>query len=154
MRELTEQEKANRDRLRGKMEQFLAERMPLLADFAERLELKDSVMIVIDPEKFLEPVDEFMRYQVVEPEDRGWTLTRLGYFIGELLVHRLGGCWFLNEIPDSRYFLRYVVGRCTGISNSDAMIDPFYVADVYLSEPAGRSLSNFLDQVTGELRDA
>jgi hypothetical protein len=152
MRELSKQEQRRRDRLRIALDQFLAERMPVLADFANRLELTDPVIIVADPEKFLQPIDEFMRYQILEPEDRVWILTRLGYFIGELLINRLGGCWFVNEIPDSRYFLRYVVGRFPSIGNANAMIDPFYVADVYLSQPPGRSLSMFLDQVTEELR--
>jgi hypothetical protein len=95
-----------------------------------------------------------MRHQRVDPEDRVWTLTRLGYFIGELLIQRLGGCWFLNEIPDSRSFLRYVVGRFTSIRNPHAMSDPFFVADVFLSEPTGRSLSYTVDQVVGELRNS
>ena len=60
--------------------------------------------------------------------------------------------WFLNEIPDSRYFLRYVVGRFAGAPNPAAMVDPFQVADVYLSRPPGRSLSAIVSQVEDELR--
>jgi hypothetical protein len=152
MRELTELEQGERNRRRAGMDAFLAERMPVLRDFAQRLELRDSPMIVADPERFLPSIDAYMKDQVVVPEDRVWILTRVGYLIGEILVQRLSGSWFLNEIPDSRYFLRYVVGRFAGAPNSAAMVDPFQVADVYLSQPAGRSLSAIVKEVGEELR--
>jgi hypothetical protein len=152
MRELTEDEQRERDRRRASFEAFLTERMPVLSDFARRLELRDPLMIVADPERFLPSIDAYMRDQVVAPEDRAWILARLGYLIGELLVLRLSGCWFLNEVPDSRYFLRYVVGRFASASNPAATVDPFGVAEFYLSQPPGRSLPAIVRQVEDELR--
>lgn len=152
MRELTPDEQALRDRRRAGFEAFFQESMPVLVEFMNNLELPEPHMVLRDPDRFLAPVDAWMRNQEVAAEDRVWILTRLGYFIGQLLNARHGGHWFLNEVPDSRYFLRYVVGRFTRIPNPNAMVDPFHVADVYLSQPAGRSLSAFVNEVEQELQ--
>jgi hypothetical protein len=154
MRELTDQEKAERDRRRSGFDRFLNERMPVLADFAEALDLNNPPMFVADPGLYLPSIDAFMRDQVVQSDDRVWVLTRLGYFIGELLVQRLGGCWFLNEIPDSRYFLRYVVGQFSAVGNRNAMIDPFQVAEALLVGLPGSRLSDIIGEVEAELRAA
>jgi len=154
MRELTPDEQAKLKRQAERLEQFLAELMPVLADFAERLGLPNAVMIVANPESFLEPTDDFMKDQVIETEDREWIMARLGYFIGEVLVQRFGGGWFLSDTPYSRFFLRYVVGKFEGGVNRRAMIDPFLVADTYLAEPPGRSLPSFLKEVEAEVMKA
>src|SRR5208282_6942055 len=98
MRELTQDERAERNRRQVTFGKFLEERMPVLADFIERLELPNPPMVLMEAEWYLPSVDAYMKSQVVPPEDRVWILTRLGYFIGELLVQRFSGCWFLNEI--------------------------------------------------------
>jgi len=128
--------------------------MPVLADFAEALELPEPTGIVADPGRYLGPVSEFMRDQTVTCEDRNWTLTRIGYLIGELLVQRFGGCWFINEIHGSGYFLRYCVGRFSRVKNQDAMVDPFEIADSFLAEPVGRDLLRLLAEVDAEIRAA
>lgn len=154
MRELTDREIAERDLRREEFERFIAERMPVLADFADALGLKQPTMIVAQPEHYLPSIDLFMEKQVIRPDDRNWILTRIGYFIGELLVDRLGGCWFLNEIADSRYFLRYVVGQFARVQNPNAMVDPFYVAVVFVDQPPGRRLAALVQEVEAELRAA
>jgi hypothetical protein len=92
--------------------------------------------------------------QTIEPSDRISLLSRLGYFIGEYLVQRLNGNWFLNELPDSRYFSRYVVGYFARASNPKAMVDPFEVGNAFIAEPPGRSLSNLLSSVEKEILQA
>jgi hypothetical protein len=155
MRELTQDERALRARRLEKLPAFLSERMPVLADFAERLELSNPASIVIDPEGFLPSIDTWMKNQAVTQEDRVWIVTRLGYFIGELLIQRMnGGCWFLNESHDSRYFLDYVVGRFPGVKNSNAMVNPFYVADRYVTTSPPRDLIGLVAQLEEELRTA
>lgn len=151
MRELTSEEKDHLNRRTERFDRFLSERMPVLADFAERLELPQKALIVADPKSFLTPIDEFMREQVVENDDRNWILVRLGYFIGEVLIQRYGGCWFLNDIPDTRFFLHYVVGRFTVAINRNIQIDPFLVADTYLNMPPGRSLFSILQEVETDI---
>src|SRR5580658_8386424 len=111
MRDLTEYERELRERRRLHFAAFFDERVAVLEDFVKRLGVADSPLEPIEIEQYLPAIDAFMKSQVVPSEDRVWILTRLGYFIGELLVQRFAGSWFLNEIPDSQYFLRYVVGR-------------------------------------------
>lgn len=152
MRELTSDEVATLERRRARLEPFLAARMPTLADFAEALGLESPPLIVAEPTRYLPAVDAFMRDQVVELADREWILTRLGFFIGEVLVQRLGGCWLLNEQPDTRFFLRYVVGSFPRARHPSAMVDPFHVADTYLATGPGRSLTQLLAEVEAEAR--
>lgn len=154
MRELLAEERILRDHRRANFDDFLAERMPVLADFAEALGLQDPAMIVADPERYLPSVDAYMATQVVEPNDRVWILTRIGYFVGEIMVQRLGGCWVLNEIPDSRFFLRYVVGEFVSVPNPNAMVDPFDAAAAFVDEPPGRRLSVLLASVEAAVRSA
>jgi len=154
MRALTKEEKKTRDKLRKGFDRFYREMMPVLADFVDRLGATDAPMVITDPERFLGLIDVFMKDQVVEPDDHTWIAARIAYYIGELFVQRFGGCWFLNEIPDSRYFLRYVVGSFHRIKNHNAMFDPIDVAFDYCSEPPGRSLIRIVDEIDKELREA
>ena len=125
--------------------------MPVLADFAEALGLANPPMIVAEPTMFVPSVTEFMADQRVDEDDYDWILVRLGYFIGEVLSTRYGGYWFLNEIPDSRYFGRYVVGRFTRASNPHAQVDPMEIASSFLAQPLPRSLSRTIEDIAWEL---
>ncbi len=153
MRQLTETEQIEIDRRKSGFDQFLEERMPVLKDFMEPPELPNPAMVVAQAEPYLPSIDQWMKDQVVTPDDRVWILTRIGYFIGELLVQRFSGYWYVNDIPDSRFFGRYVVGRFCSVGNPNPMIDPFSVADAYLSQPPGRSLMDIIRQVDAELRE-
>jgi hypothetical protein len=128
--------------------------MPVLTEFIALLGMPNPHMVLMEAQQYLPAVDSYMKRQTVAPEDRIWILTRLGYFIGELLVQRFAGCWFLDEIPDSRYFLRYVVGRFARIPNPNAMVEPFYTADVYLSQLPEQSLTGIIDKVVNELANS
>ncbi|MBN1917848.1 MAG: hypothetical protein JW889_08070 [Verrucomicrobia bacterium] len=150
-RALTPDEEELRERRRKALPSFLEERMLVLADFAERLELQTPAMITTEPERYLAAIDEFMRRQEIAEDDRIWILTRMGYYIGELLVQRLGGRWFLNEIPDSRYFLHYVVGKFSHAANPSAMVAPFEVAAHFVAQPPGRSLVSLVSEVESEV---
>lgn len=151
MRKLTSKEQQELSRRREGFKAFLAERMPVLADFMQSLELSDPALVLVDAATFLAPLENWMKAQVVQAEDRVWILTRLGYFIGEYLIQRRGGCWFLNELPDSKYFGKYVVGRFARARNSNAMVDPFVVANAYLADRATVKLSAVLGQVEHEI---
>ncbi len=154
-RPLTPQEEEQRLRRAAGLDAFLQERMPVLADFAERLKLPSPAMIVANPAAYVPAIAAFMKDQEIADEaDRVWALTRLGYLIGEVLVQRLDGCWFLNEIPDSRYFLHYVVGQFGRAKNGNAMVAPFDVADYFLRLPTGRDLQTLLTEVEGEIAAA
>jgi hypothetical protein len=154
MRPLTGEEQSQIDRRRARFDAFLDESMPVLTDFMQRLDLPNPPLVLVEAEKYLPAIDLWMRDQVVDDSGRVWILTRSGYFIGEYLVQRQGGYWFLNDAPDSRYFGRYVVGHFSRASHPSAMVDPFGVASEYVNEPPGRSLSAILDQVEDEIRQA
>ena len=151
MRDLTEEERGLLERRRAGLDTFIQESFPVLVDFMERLELPQPHMVLREAEKYLPPVDSWMRSQVVTPKDRIWILTRIGYFIGELLNQRLGGCWFLDEDPQSPYFSQYVVGQFTRVPNTYARISPFALAAHYVDQPPGRSLSDLMTRAEDEL---
>jgi hypothetical protein len=142
--ETLEQRRANFDR-------FLQERMPVLVDFVERLQLPNPQLVIAEPDLYLQAVSDFMQDQIVMPEDRVWVLTRLGYFIGELLIQRFSGCWHVDEDPESRFFTRYVVGQFARVPRPTSRVDPFAVADAYLSEPPRRNLSKSVEEVMREI---
>ena len=151
MRELTEAEQAERGRRKTQFDAFLAERLPVLVEFIERLELPHAPMVVVEANAFLPAIDQYMEKQQIGPDDRGWIMTRIGYFVGEWFVQKYGGCWYLNETPDTRYFLRYVVGKFARIQNKNAMIDPFSIAETFVESASPRSLVNLLADVESEL---
>jgi hypothetical protein len=91
VRSLTPDESTLLERRRAGMSQLLEERMPVLAHFAEVLELAEPTLIVADPDRYLPSVSEFMRNQQVTPEDEPWIMVRLAYLIGKVLIqHRHG----------------------------------------------------------------
>ena len=154
MRNLSETEQALLERRRAGFDAFFQESRPVLVDFMKRLGFEEPHAVLLDARKFLGPLDAWMRAQVVGTDQRTWILTRLGYFIGELLNQELAGYWFLDEDPESPYFLHYVVGRFTNLPNPKARTDPFAIADRYLGKTQNRSLSSLIDNTEKELRQA
>ncbi|HWA26172.1 MAG TPA: hypothetical protein VG734_10955 [Lacunisphaera sp.] len=152
MRDFTSNERQLLSDRKQQFEPFLEEMLPVLADFADRIGIENSHLIAADPDVFLPPIAEFMREQMVAPNDRSWIVTRLGYFIGEVLNKRLGGCWFINEWPETRYFLHYVVGQFDDGSRPNAMVDPFEIANAFVAAPPGRDLSKLIAEVESACR--
>jgi hypothetical protein len=151
MRDLTEAERANLGRRKARFDAFLEERMPVLVDFVERLGLPNAPMVLVEANSFLPAIGRYMENQQIGHEDRTWILTRIGYFVGEWFVQQHGGCWYSNQAPDSRCFLRYVVGKFARIPNKHAMIDPFSIAEMFVDSPCPRSLVSVLADVESEL---
>jgi hypothetical protein len=154
MRELTKAEVDLIDRRRARFDLFLEERMPMLTEFMQLLELPNPAFVLVEADKYLPALDQWLKGQVIDSSDDVWILTRLGYFVGEYLVQRLRGCWFLNEVIDSKYFAHYVAGQFGEASNHNAMVDPFVVAEAYIAEPPGRSLTDLLLEVELEIARA
>jgi hypothetical protein len=137
---------------RKRFNRILAEQSPVLHEFAEVLELPNPPMILVEPDDYVAPIAQFMRDQTVEEDDRVWIITRLGYFIGEVLCKRLGGCWFLNDWPGTRYFLRIVVGRFGAGTRPNVMADPFEAASEFVAHPPGRDLGKYIDEIEAGCR--
>ena len=136
---------------KSQFQSFLAERMPVLVDFAERLGFAEPYRILNEPERFLPGLDAWLQRQEVSSNDRAWLLARLAYYVGEYLVVRYSGSWSVNDIEGSRYFGRYVVGNFAKVSNRHAQVDPYeVVVDVLRTSPS-TSLAVVLKQVGEEL---
>src|SRR5262249_1052712 len=134
------------------LDTFVQEGMEALSNFINRLELPEPYMVLRNAQRYLGPVASWMRDQVIAPEDRIWVITRLGYFIGELLNQRLGGYWLVEKHPDSPYFLQYVVGHFTSLPSLNARISPFALAANYVDQPPGRNLTAVIDRTEEQLR--
>lgn len=151
MRPLTDSEQELLERRRSNFAAILEERMDVLIDFMERLSLPGAPLVLVEAERFVQPLDEWMTIQTVNEEVLAWITARIGYFIGEYLIQRHSGHWFLNEIPDSRFFGHYVVGRFVRSPNLRAMVSPFDVAHSYVMQPPGRSLVDLLAGLNDEI---
>jgi len=124
---------------------------PALSDFMSRLGLQDAPLVVRYAEQFLPAVDRWLGQQEVSPESFEWIRARVAYFLGELLVQRWKGFWFVDERPESPFFARIVVGGFERSANPGAEVDVFIAAGNYVSLPPGRSLIGALAEIEAEL---
>ncbi|MCB9596233.1 MAG: hypothetical protein H6719_26155 [Sandaracinaceae bacterium] len=154
MRERTPQELEQLERRLAQLDIFLGEREPALRGLAERLGLEDPELVLTEPWRCLEAADALIAQEreATDREDPMWVLTRLGYLVGDSLAKRLGGDWFVNEVPQSRTFARYVVGRFAECGSATAVIDPFEVAHAVLGSPKGEGLAATVGKIESDLR--
>ena len=143
---MTAKEKLELEKRKNGFDAFRKERMPILHGFAEILGCENPHEILIAPEKFLYYIDGYMEMQDVTNANRTWLLTRIGYFIGEFLISKFGGCWMVDEGVGSKTFARYVVGEFEG--EAEKVIDPFFFAQTYVDTPPPRSLIEQVDAAT------
>ncbi|HEY4259147.1 MAG TPA: hypothetical protein VGM98_03260 [Schlesneria sp.] len=144
MRKLTPDEQELLDNRKRSFEAFHEERMPVLVHFMEVLSLPEPGLVLVHAERYLPPLDQWLQRQTINDEHRAWLGARVTYFVGEYFAQMLNGYWLVNEYPDTRTFARYVIGGFSRIPNSNAMLDPFSIADECLAEPPGRSLTRLL----------
>ncbi len=149
MRDLTAAEKAKLKRRKIEFTAFREERMPILHKFAEILGCPESHEILIMPEKFLPYISKYMEGQFVQGDNRTWILTRIGYFIGELLVSKFDGCWMVDERVDSDTFSHYVIGEFVGM-DPEKVIDPFLLAKIYVDSTPPRNLVEQFEAIKKE----
>lgn len=133
---------------RAQFDAFYSELIPVLVSFVDRLGITPAHAVLTDAVAFAPLVGTALRdMQVESSEDRVWLLTRVGYFVGEYLVQHHGGCWFVNDDPDSASFARFVVGRFAALGGSQARVDPFAVAAEYVDSLPGVDLPALLADV-------
>jgi len=131
---------------------FYAKLLPALVDFIGKIGIQPAHEVLNHAVQFEPYVSQATGNFVVEDEDdRTWLETKMGYYIGEYFVQKHSGCWYMNEIPNSRYFARFVVGKFNISSQRALMLDPFEVAAAYVSEAPTRALRNLLAEVEREL---
>lgn len=134
------------------LEAFYKELIPSLVDFVAKMGIIPAHEVLNEPVQYAPFLSSALRDEaVVDEQDRRWLLTQIGYFVGEYFAQKYGGCWFVNDIPDSRYFGRCVVGRFSKLRNAAAMIDPFSVGQVFVTSPPPHELEKLLSEVDREL---
>ena len=134
-------------------DKFYEEMIPSLVEFMDRLGIRPAHEVLNQAVSYAPMVALALNeMEVTEGSDRVWLMARLGSFIGEYFAQTLKGCWFVNDINESRYFARYVVGRFSRNSRQYAMIDPFEIAQSYIDSDRPRDFLRFMAQVSEELK--
>lgn len=131
---------------------FYGELIPVLVEFVGQMGISPAFEVLRNAARFAPILDAALTNVAVEDEqDRIWLTTRVGYFVGEYFVQKYNGCWYVNDIENSRYFGRYVVGRFSGLDNTACMLDPFQISHSYVDETVPRNLVKILNEVDLEL---
>jgi hypothetical protein len=128
---------------------FLKDIRPAVEEFI-RLVGHNPDPYIQDFEKFLPALEDWLRDQDVNhlsEDDWLWLQVQIGYFIGELLSQRFDAMWIICEDPESKFFLRYVLGYFKHGVKKGLILDPIEVAGVYLESPPPRSLLAVLDSI-------
>lgn len=127
---------------------FKSEKDPVLEEFLTALGLPPQTKEI---PSLLRHLDSVLKMELFEQDDFPWLVTRLGYFVGDFFVQKFGGKWFLNQIPETKFFLRYVVGDFNRITNRSALIDPHLIAYDFIRSSPPRDLVKLVEAVEGEL---
>jgi hypothetical protein len=131
---------------------FYTALIPTLVEFMGRMGIEPSREVLKSAVQFAPHLDSALSSITWQSDqERNWLLLRVGQFVGEYFVQKYQGCWYVNTIPDSRYFARYVVGRFARLGSTLPMLDPFQVAQAFVDSPPPRSLRTLLDSVDVEL---
>ncbi|MFZ4878778.1 hypothetical protein ACL9RI_27145 [Janthinobacterium sp. Mn2066] len=145
---MTSEEMLLLERRKKNFAQFYEELSAALVDFIGRLGIQPSHAVLTHAPQFAHHVSQATQdFQVESEGDRTWLAARMSYYIGEYFVQKYSGCWYVNDIPDSRYFARFVVGKFNIADRGELMVDPFQVADAYIAEPPPRALGKLLAEV-------
>lgn len=149
---MTSEEKLWLEKQNAGFDEFYENLMPVLVDFVEKLGIDPAAEVLRHAVQYAPVVGQALEQMaVVNDHDRSWLLTRTGYFVGEYFTQKYDGHWFVNEIPNSRYFGRYVVGQFAQLNNAALMLDPFQVAQAYVDTAIPRQLEPLLASIDSEL---
>ncbi len=150
---MTKQQQDQLDQKIEKFDAFLEERMSVLTEFFELIQVEDPAGVLVEARNYMGIFDAFMQDQEVSPESRTWILTVTGYLLGEYFVQEFSGSWYVQEDSQSRYFAHYVVGNFSGM-NEAICIDPFEMAITFVDSPAPRSIPDLILEVGAEMNKA
>ncbi len=126
---------------------FYENLIPTLVDFIKHLEIIDAHNVLRQAFLFVSDLDLFFKnIMITDEEDKIWLLTRIGYFVGEYFAQKYQGCWIVCEIPESKYFGRYVIGEFSGL-DENKILDPFEVAKTYVNTPIPRQFEELLADI-------
>lgn len=131
---------------------FYHELTDVLVDFIGCIGIQPAAPVLQQAVQYVPLVEQALREMAVADEaDRSWLTARIAYFVGEVLAQQYDGNWYVNDVPGSRLFARYVVGRFTKADNAAMMVDPFELAQAYVAAPVPRALAPLLAEVRASL---
>lgn len=149
-RPLTEQEQEQLASRRAAFTDVMEQLGPAITELADHLGLPFPERAVDRLDEVLQELDRTLPrldLEALSNEQLVWLNTRLLYFIGQWLVRRYSGHWFLQEDPESDFFLRYITGNFQDSPDPTIIIDPLEVAIHVLEDPSARPLSVVLNTV-------
>jgi len=149
---MTPEQKQLLDKRKEDFPAFYEQLIPSLVDFVGKMGISPAHEVLKNAPMFVPLLSTALQnLDVVDEQDKVWLLTRLGYFIGEYFTQKYSGAWYPNENPASRYFARYVVGKFNMNSERELNLDPFMLAEAYISAAMPRALEPLLDEAEQEL---
>lgn len=136
---------------KANLDNFIKDSYPVIVDLAERFNFPNPNRVLQDNDHmsyFLGAIDDFMRHEEVDKETHTWITVRLGYVLGEFFIQKYSGYWGVNENTDSPQFGHYVVFAISPSNEHKAYpIDPFVIADTFVSQDPERDLVALIDKV-------
>jgi len=138
MRALTPDEQAQLETRRNTMDEFIDSIDPAIVQLADHLGHPNPSTAMDAPETLVDMLDETLpRLDLNElgEADLRWLHAHLIYFLGEYLVQTLDGHWFLQDDPESDFFLRYIVGAFGKHEDPHLIIDPLELALAAIAQP-------------------
>lgn len=132
--------------------EFEADRLPVLIDFIGKIGIEPSRHVASDPAAYLPHLGKVLAtIQCDNHRERRILSARVAEYVGEYFAQRLMGTWYVDDVPESPTFARYVVGRFHAIPGSPVCIDPFEAGMKFASLPRPRDLAQLIADVKREL---
>jgi hypothetical protein len=139
------------EKRKSELENFVKESFPVSVDFAGRLGLSNPHEILMDfnclKNFIFSTVNDFMKSQTIEPDDRVWIITRIGYLLGEYFKGKYSGYWAVNENKDSVQYGHYVIFAASPTANVTYPIDVLGAAATFVDQHPERNLVNLIKEI-------
>lgn len=152
---MTPEESALLTQRQSSFREFEANRLPALIGFIETIGIQPGKHVSANAGAYLPHLTKVLRDMRCESERERTVLSaRVSEYVGEYFAQRFGGSWYVNDVPGSATFARYVVGRFKTAPGSPVCIDPFEVGMAFARLPQPRDLASLLATVERELQAA
>lgn len=134
------------------LQQFHEALIPDLVDFVAAMGIQPAHWVLNQADQYTGSLSMALQNMDISGgESRVYLIHRLGAFIGEYFTQKCAGAWYVNDIPGSRYYARYVVGHFSQLNHPTLMLDPFEIAADFADAACPRNLVQLLDEVDQEL---
>ena len=139
-------------RRKTELDKFVTESFSVIVDFADRLGTNEPHKVLTDfnclKDFIFVTVNDFMKSQVVEQNDRIWIIARIGYLLGEYFKEKYSGYWTVNENRNSKQFGHYVIFAKSPNTNAMYPIDVFSAAAEFIDQ----NLTSLIKEIEEEIK--